>query len=151
VRHLSRLVPHRQVDPVTLASDERALAELVSWSREQSHRGHVLVYSTTTPEDVQKAQQALGRPEAAAILERAFSTLAAALASDGVRAFVVAGGETSGAVLDAIGVKTLGFGDEIEPGVPWTHSLEPEGFHLALKSGNFGSVEFFARALGIAA
>jgi uncharacterized protein YgbK (DUF1537 family) len=151
VRHLARLVPHRQVDPVTLASDDGALAELVSWSRAQSQHGHVLIYSTTTPQDVQKAQQALGRPEAAAILERAFSTLAVALASDGVRAFVVAGGETSGAVLDAIGVKTLGFGDEIEPGVPWTHSLEPKGFHLALKSGNFGSVEFFARALGIAA
>jgi uncharacterized protein YgbK (DUF1537 family) len=151
VRHLAKLIPHRQVDPVMLAADERALAELVDWARVESQRGHVLIYSTTTPEAMQNSQRTLGRPEAAAILERAFGTLASALASDGVRAFVVAGGETSGAVLEAIGVKTLDFGEEIEPGVPWTYSVEPEGFHLALKSGNFGSIDFFAKALGIAA
>jgi uncharacterized protein YgbK (DUF1537 family) len=151
VRHLSRLVPHRQVDAVILASDDGALTELVDWARAHSRKGHVLIYSTTTPEATANAQQVLGRAEAAAVLERAFGTVARALASDGVRAFVVAGGETSGAVLDAIGVKTLGFGGEIEPGVPWTYSLDPEGFHLALKSGNFGSVDFFAKALGITA
>jgi uncharacterized protein YgbK (DUF1537 family) len=151
VRYLSRLVPNRQVDPLALASDESALAALVDWARAQSRKGHVLIYSTTTPEATRNAQQALGRAEAAAVLERAFATVAGALAADGVRAFVVAGGETSGAVLDAIGVKTLRFGDEIEPGVPWTYSLDPEGFQLALKSGNFGSAGFFAKALGITA
>ena len=117
----------------------------------QSRHGHVLIYSTTTPEDGAEGPAAAGRPRRRRLLERAFGVAGGALASDGVRAFVVAGGETSGAVLEAIGVKMLGFGDEIEPGVPWTHSLDPEGFHLALKSGNFGGVEFFARALGIAA
>jgi uncharacterized protein YgbK (DUF1537 family) len=60
---------------------------------------------------------------------------------------VVAGGETSGAVLEALGIRMLGFEEEIDPGVPWTRSLDPEGFHLALKSGNFGSPDFFIKAL----
>jgi len=109
----------------------------------------VLIYSTTTPEAVQHAQEQLGRAEAAGVIERAFGTLAAELCAHGSRAFVIAGGETSGAVLEALGVRMLGFGDEIEPGVPWTYSLEPDGFHLALKSGNFGSPDFFIKALGM--
>ena len=149
VRHLAPIVPHREVDPVTLASNDGALPALVDWACSQLVHGHVLIYSTTTPEGMQRAQQTLGRSEAAAILEHAFATIARALAVHGVRAFVVAGGETSGAVIEALGVKMLGFGEEIEPGVPWTYSLGPERFHLALKSGNFGSADFFSRALGI--
>ena len=60
---------------------------------------------------------------------------------------VVAGGETSGAVLDALHIRMLTFGEELDPGVPWTSSLEPEGFVFALKSGNFGSPDFFVKAL----
>jgi uncharacterized protein YgbK (DUF1537 family) len=65
-----------------------------------------------------------------------------------VRTFIVAGGETSGAVLEALGIRSLAFGDEIDPGVPWTVSLDPPTFHFALKSGNFGSPEFFTKAVG---
>lgn len=150
VRRLAPKVPHRAIDPLTLARDAGALAEIADWACRKARLGHVLIYSTTTPEAVEEVQRRLGRSEAAALLERAFGVLAAALAGHGVRAFVVAGGETSGAVLEAIGVKMLGFGEEIEPGVPWTYSLDPEGFHLALKSGNFGGVDFFATALGLA-
>jgi uncharacterized protein YgbK (DUF1537 family) len=96
---------------------------------------------------VRNAQRELGRSEAAALLEHAFGALAVALARDGIRRFIVAGGETSGAVLDALGIRMIGFGEEIDPGVPWTRSLDPEGFDLALKSGNFGSPEFFIKAL----
>ena len=110
-------------------------------------RGPVLLYSTASPETVRNAQRELGRSEAAALLEHAFGALAVALARLGVRTFVVAGGETSGAVLEALGIRMIGFGEEIDPGVPWTRSLDPEGFHLALKSGNFGSPEFFIKAL----
>jgi uncharacterized protein YgbK (DUF1537 family) len=93
-------------------------------------------------------QGQLGREEAARLVEDACRTVAAALAEAGVRTFVIAGGETAGAVLDALGIRMLGFGVEIEPGVPWTRSLDPSGFQLALKSGNFGSPEFFLKALG---
>ena len=61
---------------------------------------------------------------------------------------MVAGGETSGAVLEALGVRVLAFGNDLEPGVPWAYTLDPAGFRLALKSGNFGSLAFFEKALG---
>jgi uncharacterized protein YgbK (DUF1537 family) len=131
-----------------MARDGRFLTTLVDWACETARRDDVLVYSTARPEYVRDVQRALGTPEAAALVESAFRELAAALAGCGVRTFVVAGGETSGAVLEALGVRALRFGSEVEAGVPWTFSIDPPGFRMALKSGNFGSVEFFSRALG---
>ena len=147
VRRLAADVHHRSIDPLALARDGAVLPELVQWAVEHARRGPVLLYSTAPPETVRNAQRELGRREAAALLEHAFGALAAALAQDGVRTFIVAGGETSGAVLESLGIRMIGFGEEIDPGVPWTHSLDPEGFDLALKSGNFGSPEFFIKAL----
>jgi uncharacterized protein YgbK (DUF1537 family) len=60
---------------------------------------------------------------------------------------VVAGGETSGAVVQRLGVTTLRIGRQIDPGVPWTFSLAEPRLALALKSGNFGGVDFFEKAL----
>ena len=80
-------------------------------------------------------------------IEHAFRHIARELARKGVRKFVVAGGETSGAVVEALGVRALAIGPEIDPGVPWTVSQGGEPYLLALKSGNFGSAEFFAKAL----
>jgi uncharacterized protein YgbK (DUF1537 family) len=147
VRRLAAEVPHQSIDPLALARDGAILPALVDWVRQHVRRGPVLLYSTASPETVRNAQRELGRSQAAAMLEHAFGALAAALAGQGVRTFIVAGGETSGAVLDALGIRMLGFGAEIDPGVPWTRSLDPEGFHLALKSGNFGSPDFFIKAL----
>ena len=87
-----------------------------------------------------------GRGEA---IEHAFREIARGLAAKGVRKFVVAGGETSGAVVEALGVRALAIGPEIDPGVPWTAAVGGEPYLLALKSGNFGSREFFAKALGM--
>jgi uncharacterized protein YgbK (DUF1537 family) len=147
VERLAADVPHRSIDPLALARDGAILHELIEWAGRQVQSGPVLLYSTASPEAVRNAQRALGRGEAAALIEHAFGALAAALAQQGVRRFVVAGGETSGAVLEALGIRMIGFEEEIDPGVPWTRSLDPEGFHLALKSGNFGSPEFFIKAL----
>ena len=147
VRRLAAEVPHHSIDPLALARDAAILPTLIDWAGRHIRHGPVLLYSTDSPEAVRNAQRELGRSQAAAMLEHAFGALAAALAGQGVRTFVVAGGETSGAVLDALGIRMLGFGAEIDPGVPWTRSLDPEGFHLALKSGNFGSPEFFIKAL----
>ena len=100
-----------------------------------------LVYASAPPEAI-----VAGRGEA---IEHAFREIARGLAAKGVRKFVVAGGETSGAVVEALGVRALAIGPEIDPGVPWTATVGGEPYLLALKSGNFGSREFFAKALGM--
>ncbi len=143
VRRLPPIVPHRRVDPLALAPMTAPPCGADGLGLRAGAAGHVLMYSTTTPEAMRNAQRELGRGEAAALLEHAFGALALALAVHGVRGFIVAGGETSGAVLEALGMKMIGFGEEIDPGVPWTCSLDPEGFHFALKSGNFGSAGIF--------
>jgi uncharacterized protein YgbK (DUF1537 family) len=149
VRRLGDTLPVYVIDPLKLASGNGAGAALAEWCRAHARAGHdVLVVSTDTPDALGRVQEALGRSEAATLVESAFQTAACALADGGVRTFVVAGGETSGAVMQALGVKVLRFGTEIEPGVPWTESIDPPGLWLGLKSGNFGSPEFFVRALG---
>lgn len=102
---------------------------------------HPLIYASAPPEGIVP-----GKGEA---IEHAFRHIARELARKGVRKFVVAGGETSGAVVEALGVRALAIGPEIDPGVPWTVSQGGEPYLLALKSGNFGSAEFFAKALGM--
>jgi uncharacterized protein YgbK (DUF1537 family) len=109
----------------------------------------VLVYSTAAPEAVAAVQAKLGRERAATLIEEAFSMLARDLVERGVRRLVVAGGETAGAVVQALGVEALAIGPEIDPGVPWTTSLGARPLALALKSGNFGAVDFFAKALAM--
>ena len=140
-------MPARAIDPVKIADDPGELPRLIEWACDQVAAGSVLLYSSGGPGQVQAVQQRLGHAPAAALVERALGSLAVALAGRGVRTFVVAGGETSGAVLEALRIRMLTFGDELDPGVPWTSSLEPGGFVFALKSGNFGSRNFFAKAL----
>ena len=99
------------------------------------------IYASAPPQAI-----VAGRGEA---IEQAFREIARGLAARGVRKFVVAGGETSGAVVAALGVRALAIGPEIDPGVPWTAAVGGEPYLLALKSGNFGSRDFFAKALGM--
>ena len=92
-------------------------------------------------------QAKIGRDAAGALIEDALAIVAAGLVERGVRRMVVAGGETSGAVVSRLGVRRLRIGAEIDPGVPWTYA-EGAGpaLKLALKSGNFGGRDFFTRA-----
>jgi uncharacterized protein YgbK (DUF1537 family) len=83
-------------------------------------------------------------------VEAIFAAIALRLVDQGVRRLVVAGGETSGAVVNALGVQALAIGPQIDPGVPWTLSLGEPRIALALKSGNFGAADFFEKALAIA-
>lgn len=103
-----------------------------------------LVYSTATPEEVGEMQKHYGREAAGERVERFFGCLARQALTRGFDTFVVAGGETSGAVAQALGAKSMLVGPEIAPGVPW---MESNGIRLALKSGNFGGDDFFADAL----
>jgi uncharacterized protein YgbK (DUF1537 family) len=109
-----------------------------------------ILYATAEPEDVRKSQQALGVQRAGQVVEEALAQLALDARALGVRRFVVAGGETSGAVTQALGVSQLTIGTEIAPGVPWTYTQsDGHDVALALKSGNFGSEDFFAHALTV--
>jgi 3-dehydrotetronate 4-kinase len=106
----------------------------------------VLLYTTDTPEMVKAIQTKLGRDKAGALGEEVLAQIAARLADAGVRRLVVAGGETSGAVVNALGITGLRIGPQIDPGVPWTASLNQPVLALALKSGNFGTPDFFVKA-----
>jgi uncharacterized protein YgbK (DUF1537 family) len=109
----------------------------------------VLVYSTAAPSDVAAAQRRGGAHDVGERLEAILAAVAVALVARGARRLVVAGGETSGACVQALGVEILRIGAQIDPGVPWCHAAPPgarEGLLLALKSGNFGAVDFFGRA-----
>ena len=147
IEQVAGALPAREIDPMKIAENPGELPRLIEWASDQVAAGSVLLYSSGGPGKVQTVQQRLGHAPAAALVEKTFGSLAVALAGRGVRTFVVAGGETSGAVLEALNIRMLTFGDELDPGVPWTSSLDPEGFVFALKSGNFGSRHFFAKAL----
>jgi uncharacterized protein YgbK (DUF1537 family) len=105
----------------------------------------VVIAASALPERVAALQAKLGREAAGALVEQALATVAEGLVARGVGRLVVAGGETSGAVVQRLGVTSLRIGPEIDPGVPWTFA-EPAGLHLALKSGNFGARDFFLKA-----
>jgi uncharacterized protein YgbK (DUF1537 family) len=112
----------------------------------------VLVHATAEPAAVQRVQQRLGASEAGQVVEDALGRIARGLVERGVRQLVIAGGETSGACVQALGIDRLRIGPQIDPGVPWCHApsrfAEGEGLHVALKSGNFGTPDFFSKAFG---
>jgi 3-dehydrotetronate 4-kinase len=134
------------IDP--LAADDAPRA--IGWAREALSRGPVLVYSTADPAEVKRVQDRLGAATAGAAVEKTLATVARGLVQGGVRRLVVAGGETSGAVVQALQVEKLRIGPQIDPGVPWCAATTPAAggapVHLALKSGNFGAADFFTRA-----
>ena len=112
--------------------------------------GTPLFYATTDAHSLARTQAALGVAEAGALVEQALAGIAQGLVARGTQRLVVAGGETSGAVVQALGVHTLRIGAAICPGVPWTQALRAPNqarLQLALKSGNFGGPDFFAEAL----
>ena len=139
--------PQLKLSPLDLA--ERGAGEAVAWLQSQDLGAAPMLHATAAPEEVAAAQKALGIERASALVEDALGELARAARHMGCARFVVAGGETSGAVAQALGAARLEVGAEIAPGVPWCFS-ESGGnpVALALKSGNFGSEGFFADALG---
>ena len=147
VSHMAAAYPALRVDPLRLADGRQQPADMVAWAIDRMQRGPVLVYASASPEAVAQAQARLGRARAGALVEEALAAVAAGLYRQGLKQLIVAGGETSGAVLKALDIRALRIGPEIEPGVPWTVSTAPAGLVLALKSGNFGRPDFFLRAL----
>lgn len=139
--------PQLKLSPLDLA--ERGAGEAVAWLQSQDLGAAPMLHATAAPEEVAAAQKTLGVERASKLVEDALGELARAARHMGCARFVVAGGETSGAVAQALGAARLEVGAEIAPGVPWCFS-ESGGnpVALALKSGNFGGESFFADALG---
>lgn len=139
--------PVARLDPLALADGLDPLAT-VEWALDRLAAGPVLIAASAPPEQVKAAQERLGRERAGELVETALARIAGVLVERGVRRLVVAGGETSGSVVAALGVEGLVIGPQIDPGVPATVTLgrEPQ-LALALKSGNFGGRDFFLKAL----
>ncbi|WP_066268934.1 3-oxo-tetronate kinase [Hydrogenophaga palleronii] len=142
--------PALQIDVLALAAGKSLAQGAIEWATPRLVEGPVLVYATAGVEQVKAAQALLGVEQAGLLVEQCLADIAAGLAERGVRRFVVAGGETSGAVVQALDVQQLRIGGTIDPGVPWTQAVGRE-LLLALKSGNFGAVDFFAKALALTA
>lgn len=139
--------PNFEID-VQRAVQNRTLAgDVLDWIDAQRRDVPLLIYSTTSPAALRCAQEQYGADVAARAIEQTMATVAQRLAERGFRRFIVAGGETSGAVVQALGVTGLRIGPVIDPGVPWTESLGDPTLALALKSGNFGGDNFFIKAL----
>ncbi|MBM3518668.1 MAG: four-carbon acid sugar kinase family protein [Alphaproteobacteria bacterium] len=147
VRRMGEQTPAFMIDPLVLAARPDIVDAAIAWARPRLAGGPLLIYASAPPEQVARVQAELGRERAGALVERAIAAIARELVGAGVRRLVVAGGETAGAVLAALGVRGLRIGPEIDPGVPWTESIGEPPLALALKSGNFGGPDFFAKAL----
>lgn len=142
--------PAFRIDPLELANGHDVVGAAESWAATHIGDQPILIYATAAPEDVKLAQTNLGVEKSAALVEQALAAIAVKLVALGVGQLIVAGGETSGAVLHALGVTRLSIGPEIDPGVPWTTTTidQPKrrALALALKSGNFGAPDFFLKA-----
>jgi uncharacterized protein YgbK (DUF1537 family) len=140
--------PAFRVDPLALARGEPVVQLAVDWATPMLSRKPMLIYSTLPADEVKAVQSTLGVGQAGVLVEQAMAEIARQLYERGARCFVVAGGEISGAVVSALGVNMLRIGERIDPGVPWTATVgDSEPLALALKSGNFGGVDFFEKAL----
>jgi len=138
-----------RVDPMKVAAGQEVVQEALAWSTDRLGDVPVLIYSSSPPDEVQAIQDALGVSDAGNMIEQTLAAIGQGLIEKGVRQLVVAGGETSGAIVQALGITQLRIGSHIDPGVPWCYASPPscrEGMHVALKSGNFGTADFFTKS-----
>ena len=139
-------VPTFALDVAALAAGRQTATALAGWAIAQTSPWPPLLYSSADPDALTRTQATLGRDASGALVERTLAAVAHTLHSHGFARFLIAGGETAGAVVAGLGVTTLDIGPEIAPGVPWTRSIGSPDLALALKSGNFGGPDFFLRA-----
>ncbi|MCJ2137238.1 four-carbon acid sugar kinase family protein [Methylobacterium sp. J-026] len=146
------LMPVLRLDPARLLAGADVVAEALAFAEQRLAAGPVLIASSAPPEAVRALQARHGVDAAGHAIEAALAAIAEGLVARGVRRLVVAGGETSGAVVDRLGLSAFLLGPEIAAGVPVLRSAgRPEPMLLALKSGNFGGPDFFGRALDMMA
>ena len=146
--------PAMAINPAALmhGQSDAVVQQVLAWAAPLLKDGPVLVYSTAEPEAVKAMQAQLGVAEAGALVEHALAAVARGLVGLGVQQLVVAGGETSGACVQVLGIAQLQIGPQIDPGVPWCHAPSSTGGVLiTLKSGNFGTEDFFTKAFTVLA
>lgn len=145
VAHWLTTRPGFRIDPRRLLDGADVAGEALKWALQQDQPA--LIYATSPPDEVHAIQKLAGAGTAGTKIENALAEIAAGLAAAGTQRFVIAGGETSGAVVQRLGIRALRIGPAIDPGVPWTRTACGVPLALALKSGNFGTVDFFEKAL----
>ncbi|MCC6472042.1 MAG: four-carbon acid sugar kinase family protein [Alphaproteobacteria bacterium] len=141
--------PAFEIDVLALAEGGDVAGDALAWAKPKLGRAPLLIYASQPADKVASIQSRLGRAESGEMVEHAMAKIATGLVEAGVGRLVVAGGETAGAVVGALGVRTLQIGPEIDPGVPWTAALDGPKLSLALKSGNFGGRDFFTKAFQV--
>ncbi|MBS7537371.1 3-oxo-tetronate kinase [Ancylobacter lacus] len=149
IERAEAVMPVLRLDTERLVTDPDEAGRALSWALPLLAQGPVLIASSGTPEQVAAIQARHGRESVGSAIEHALADIAAGLVDAGVHRLVVAGGETSGAVVDRLGLRAFRVGAEIAPGVPVLRTLgaDTTDMLLALKSGNFGGPDFFMDAL----
>jgi uncharacterized protein YgbK (DUF1537 family) len=149
VANAEKVMPVLHLDPEQVVAGQGEARRALGWAGERLKEGPILIASSSTPDQVQAIQARHGRDAAGHAIEQAMADIAEGLVQSGVRRLVVAGGETSGAVVDRLRIPGFLVGAEIAAGVPVLRAVGAGGGEmlLALKSGNFGGGEFFADAL----
>lgn len=138
-------IPAFEINPLDIAAGNLRVTDIMLWVERQPATAPLLVVSSADPAAVKSVQDKLGREKAGALVEALLAEVAKRLVATGTTRMIVAGGETSGAVVNGLGVTALEIGPEIDPGVPWTRAVGRD-LVLALKSGNFGAPDFFVKA-----
>jgi 3-dehydrotetronate 4-kinase len=149
VANAEKVMPVLHLDPEQVIAGKDEARRALAWARDRLKEGPVLIASSSTPEEVAALQSRHGRDAAGHAIEQAMADIADGLVQAGVRRLVVAGGETSGAVVDRLGIPGFLVGAEIAVGVPVLRAVGAKAGEmlLALKSGNFGGPAFFSDAL----
>ncbi|GEM77969.1 3-oxo-tetronate kinase [Vibrio superstes] len=145
VNSYKEIAPSLKLDVSRCLNDETYLEEVLVWV--VSHTKQIcfpMVYATVRPDELANIQSKFGQ-KASIGVEALFHQLVKKLYGMGFNTFISAGGETSGTVTQALSIESFRVGQEIAPGVPWMSSIDGEVW-LALKSGNFGDVQFFEHA-----
>jgi 3-dehydrotetronate 4-kinase len=151
IANAEKIMPVLHLDPERVIAGQDEAKRALSWATGRLADGPVLIASSASPEEVIALQARHGREAAGHAIEQAMAEIAEGLVRAGVHRLVVAGGETSGAVVDRLGIPGFLVGPEIAPGVPVLRTVGVQGGEmlLALKSGNFGGPQFFLDALGL--
>ena len=150
-------LPSWQFEPLNWTSANVAqqikvdVQNALAWAQPLLAKGPILIYATTDTETLQKVQAKFGREQAGEWMESALAQVSVGLKALGVKQWVIAGGETSGACVQALEISQMQIGPQIDPGVPWCFAPNHDAGHLTLKSGNFGTPDFFTKAFEVLA
>ena len=147
IANAEKIMPVLRLDPAALVTGKDETRRALVWASQHLANGPVLIASSAKPDQVFGVQAKHGREAAGHAIEQAMADLAEGLAARGVKRLVVAGGETSGAVVDRLKLPGFLVGPEIAAGVPVLRAVGGHEMLLALKSGNFGGSDFFGDAM----